>query len=229
MDRGHFLGDLLTTLFERRADAVEAAGDAELSELCHALISERGEVSGLKLAQAILGRYRTLDEAGRLAFFGMLAEDLDLDPEAVAEAAATYGEARDRASLAEVAEPRRQELLRRLNQAPGGTAELVRMRVDLLGVAKARPELRRVDLDFEHLFRSWFNRGFLVMRRVDWDSPARLLEKIISYEAVHALARAILAQPENDRAYERLYLGYQELGMNQELAALRRATAPFHN
>jgi malonyl-CoA decarboxylase len=190
MDRGLFLGDLLTTLFERRGGRPRAAPAAEMEARCHALMSERGEVSGLRLAQEILAGYRLLDDAGRLGFFRMLADAFDLDADAVADAARTYSEARDAASLArltDASEPARQELLRRLNQAPGGTAELVRMRVDLLALARDHPDLARADQDFAHLFRSWFNRGFLVLRHVDWDSPARLLEKIISYEAVHAI------------------------------------------
>ncbi len=85
------------------------------------------------------------------------------------------------------AEPRRQELLRRLNLAPGGTERLVRMREDLLRMLEDTPQLTRIDVDFEHLFSSWFNRGFLVLRRIDWSTPADILEKIIRYEAVHAI------------------------------------------
>jgi malonyl-CoA decarboxylase len=87
----------------------------------------------------------------------------------------------------QAAEPPRQELLRRLNQAAGGTADLVAMRVALMRAAKDDPGLARVDLDFRHLFASWFNRGFLVLRRIDWDSPAALLERLIAYEAVHEI------------------------------------------
>jgi malonyl-CoA decarboxylase len=191
MNRTGYLGDLLATLFERRVGLVRATGDRPMGELCRALLSGQGEVSGMRLAQEILARYRTLDAAGRQDFFRMLAEEMDLDPEAVAEAAAAYGTSRDRAGLArlvDAAEPQRQELLRRLNQAPGATAELVHMRRDLL---RLLPEgdagLARADLDFAHLFGSWFNRGFLVLRRISWESPAKILEKIIEYEAVHAI------------------------------------------
>jgi malonyl-CoA decarboxylase len=84
-------------------------------------------------------------------------------------------------------EPRRQELFRRLNLAPGGTAALVRMREQLLDVLPRRDDLKSLDDDFVHLFSSWFNRGFLVLRRIDWSTPAIVLEKIIRYEAVHAI------------------------------------------
>src|SRR4029077_9029771 len=84
-------------------------------------------------------------------------------------------------------EPRRHELFRRLNRAPGGTAALVAMRADLRQLVKQTPCLAIVDRDFLHLFGSWFNRGFLVLRRIDWSSPAALLDKIIRYEAVHEI------------------------------------------
>jgi malonyl-CoA decarboxylase len=86
-----------------------------------------------------------------------------------------------------VVEPPRQELLRRLNRAPSGTAALVAMRGDLLGLLKERPHLKAVDADFRHLLYSWFNRGFLRLERIDWRSPAQVLEKLIAYEAVHEI------------------------------------------
>ena len=77
--------------------------------------------------------------------------------------------------------------MRRLNHAPGGTLALVRMREDMIDAADANPPLAALDGDFVHLFASWFNRGFLVLRRIDWNTPANILEKIIRYEAVHAI------------------------------------------
>lgn len=190
MGRSWALGDLLSTLFERRAPTGAASGDAPLPDLCRALMSGRGEVSGMKLAAAALSRWRAADAAERLAFFRFLADEMDLDPAALGEAARTYEGSRDTAhltALLKAAEPPRQELLRRLNQAPGGTADLVAMRVALMKAAEEEPGLGRVDLDFRHLFASWFNRGFLVLRRIDWDSPAALLERLIAYEAVHEI------------------------------------------
>ncbi|MEE3100277.1 MAG: malonyl-CoA decarboxylase, partial [Pseudomonadota bacterium] len=108
--------------------------------------------------------------------------DADADARALAEAAAA-AEAR----LARAAEPRRQELLRALNLCPGGTIALVRMREDLLAALRKDRALAAVDLDFAHLFRSWFNRGFLVLREIDWNTPAAILEKIVAYEAVHEI------------------------------------------
>ncbi|MDX1822074.1 MAG: malonyl-CoA decarboxylase [Paracoccaceae bacterium] len=184
------LGDLLGTLFERGRSGDVAASGKPLPELCRALLTGQGEVSGMKRAAEVLMRYRRADAAEKAAFFRFLADEMDLDPGAVAAAAQAYAEAPDAGTMGALlaaAEPPRQELLRRLNQAPGGTADLVAMRVDLMAAAKAEPDLGRVDLDFRHLFASWFNRGFLVLRRIGWESPANILEKIIAYEAVHEI------------------------------------------
>ena len=91
------------------------------------------------------------------------------------------------ARLFQAVEPRRQALLRALNLCPGGTIALVRMREDLLAATKADPSLAPLDVDFAHLFASWFNRGFLVLREIDWNTPAAILEKIVAYEAVHEI------------------------------------------
>ncbi|MEO1293158.1 MAG: malonyl-CoA decarboxylase [Pseudomonadota bacterium] len=91
------------------------------------------------------------------------------------------------ADLVATTEARRQELLRRLNFAPGGTEALVRMRSALLSAVKDNENFKRVDADFQHLLASWFNRGFLVLRPIDWNTPAQILEKIIEYEAVHEI------------------------------------------
>ena len=190
MTRTGFLGDLLAQLIERRMVPFRVSGDKPLEGLCRELLSGQGEVSAMRLAREILARYARLDAPARRAFFETLAERFDIDPAEVTAAAAAYAETRDAATLDRVvhaAEPRRQELFRRLNHPPGATAELVRMRRDLLAVMADAPGLGRVDLDFAHLFASWFNRGFLVLRQITWESPARLLEKIIGYEAVHEI------------------------------------------
>ena len=90
-------------------------------------------------------------------------------------------------ALHAASEPRRQALFRRLNFAPGGTEALVRLRAELLTLLPEHPDLKPVDADFVHLFSSWFNRGFLVLSRIDWHTPAAILEKLIRYEAVHAI------------------------------------------
>ncbi|MBE3638183.1 malonyl-CoA decarboxylase [Mangrovicoccus algicola] len=185
------LADLLSTVFERRGRGPAAKPDGRsLPELAAALMGASAETEGLSLARQILDRYEFLDEAGRAAFFAHLAGQMDIDPQAVRASLDAYEDGRGagayRAFLA-AAEPPRQELIRRLNQVPGATHRLVEMRADLLRLARKRPELGALDQDLRHLFRSWFNRGFLVSRPITWDSPASVLEKIIAYEAVHAI------------------------------------------
>jgi malonyl-CoA decarboxylase len=159
----------------------------DLHELAAALLTGRGEASGVAIADAILARYQELDTEGRRAFLGFLAT-MQPDAEALAAAAKSYLEKPDPAAISTLrlaAESPRQEFFRRLNLAPGATAQIVAMRRDLLGFAD--PALVAVDRDLMHLLASWFNRGFLVLRRIDWHTPAAILEKIIEYEAVHEI------------------------------------------
>ena len=185
-----FFSDLLGSLFDSRQLGLGVDDNRPMQKLCNELLSVHGEVTGAKNAHTILNRYRQMGDEGKRAFFHYLANELDVDPAEVVEAAKAYGKQPTRArfkTLMQVSEPRRQELLRRLNKVPGGTAELVQMRVDLLRMMENEPGFDRTDLDFKHMFVAWFNRGFLVMRRISWETPANILEKIIEYEAVHAI------------------------------------------
>lgn len=188
--RFSFFSEMVAGLLERTPFRSQAATEAGLPALCQALVSGRGEVSGKRIAAEILSRYREIGPEERLAFFHSMAKDMDVEPASIIKAAQAYAEApsgRSYQALATAAEPPRQEFLRRLNQAPGATFELVKMRLELLKLLPDHPELGPLDVDFTHLFRSWFNRGFLVLRRIDWHTPANILEKIIQYEAVHAI------------------------------------------
>jgi malonyl-CoA decarboxylase len=161
-----------------------------VADLCHALISQRGEASGAALAREVLLAYGDLDAAGRTAFFQYLADEFRPEADAIARAADAYREEPSTArlvALARAVEAPRQELFRRLNMAPGGTAALVAMREMLLQQMPEHPAWRAIDADLLHLFRSWFNRGFLVLERIDWRTPAVVLEKLIHYETVHAI------------------------------------------
>jgi len=192
-----FFSDLLSSISERgrtllrRVGSSEAKPDgAELIALCEALLSGRGEASGTAMAREVLDRYHTLDDAERLAFFETLTSDFGPDREKLAEAIESWRAQpsdEDASDLHFASEPRRQELIRRLNRAPGGTSELVAMRADLLRLMNGHRDLAALDRDVVHLLSSWFNRGFLVLRRIDWSTPANILEQIIRYEAVHEI------------------------------------------
>lgn len=191
-----FLDNLLSSIAEQGRRLIQKAPQPRppekesMAELCEAILSERGESSGIVRAQVVLELYRTLDKPGRAAFFEMLASRFRSDHARIATAIEAYASAPTDANairLHEAAEPRRQELIRRLNRSPRGTASLVAMREDLIELLKSHPTLAAVDHDFGHLLSSWFNRGFLVLKRIDWNTSAAILEKIIRYEAVHEI------------------------------------------
>ncbi|WP_088279111.1 malonyl-CoA decarboxylase [Ideonella sp. A 288] len=156
---------------------------------CRRLLSERGEANGPTIAAGIVARLDQLPDELRWRFFDSLARDFSPDPKKVLAAALAYSQAPTDAEhlirLTQVAEPPRQELFRRLNRAPGGTAAIVRLRLRLLERLGRHASLAGVEHDLLHLLSSWFNPGFLQMRKVDWNSPAQLLEQIIRHEAVH--------------------------------------------
>ncbi len=187
-----FFSDIISTVFERRyrgAAATDADGRA-VSELAHDLLGSHGEVSGSTLARLILDRYAGMQESEKLAFFKFMTHELEIDADQVIATLQAYQSSPSKASyraFAAASEPKRQELTRRLNQVPGATCQLVAMRKDLLGMLRDHRDLEPLDVDFRHLFSSWFNRGFLVLRPINWASPAEILEKIIAYEAVHAI------------------------------------------
>ena len=176
-------------LFGRRA-GTHADEDEDLQGLCRSLLRTRGEASVVSLARRALDAFARLDAGERDAFFDFLR--CDLGPERAALDAAVDGYRaspgpQTAAALTAAAEPPRQELLRLMNTAPEGTRSLLAMREALLDALPRRPELKLVDDDFVHLLRSWFNRGFLELHRIDWRTPALVLEKIIEYEAVHQI------------------------------------------
>ena len=161
-----------------------------LFSLCDALLAESGEYASMAIAREALQGYQALDERGREQFFDVLARDYSPSPEAVGLTASAYQadpSPDNLARLQESVESARQELFRRLNMAPGGTAALVEMRKELLKNLKTKPQWRVIDSDLLHLLREWFNRGFLRLERIDWRTSALVLEKLSQYEAVHAV------------------------------------------
>ena len=189
-----FFNDMLQTLTDRSRSLLGLPrgplSGADLPVLAEQLLSRRGEASGVALARSIIDTFRTASPQAKRDFLMALAERFGPDPIRLAKAIEAYRQepgVETVTTLAQAAKSRRQELIRRLNLAPGGTAALVRMRAELLGMLGEIAELKAVDADFVHLFSSWFNRGFLVLRPIDWTTPANILEKIIRYEAVHEI------------------------------------------
>lgn len=176
----------------------------DLVALCEGLLAERAEFAGAALARDALVAYQGLDDRCREEFFEVLARAFSPSPEAVGVAADAYRADPSPGNLMrlqDTAEPARQELFRRLNVAPGGTAALVELRRQLLHGLASHPAWRVIEADLLHLLRSWFNRGFLRLERIDWRTSAIVLEKLIQYEAVHAVQgwRDLRRRLESDR------------------------------
>ena len=182
-----FFSNLLQSLRGRRKD---------MRFLCHRLLSERGEASQTAIAQEIISAYQSMKTEQRPAFFEILEREFSPDPTRVRAAALAYERAPSNATLSALSgavEAPRQELIRRINTAPHGTETLVALRAHLLSLSRGDgptrngPDFEALDSDLRHLFRSWFNRGFLKLERISWRTSARILEKLIRYESVHEI------------------------------------------
>jgi len=176
-------------LARRRQNALEAPS-SDLLAKSKQLIHHRGEASGLALACEVVADYQALDSANRHLFFEALADDFSADSDAVLAAAERYKldpSESNLANLSRAAEAPRIKLFRRMNMAPEATPVLVKMRAAMIQELGDLPQLKAVETDLKHQFISWFNRGFLELRVIDWNTPASILERIIQYESVHAI------------------------------------------
>jgi len=177
--------------FFRRSGGAGAEGPVrELAQIFDALLAESGEYASTALAREAVARWHALDEAAREQLFDVLAAEYS-PPEAQLQAAAAAYQADPSSDnlirVQQASESPRRELFDRLNMTPGGTAALVQMRSELLKKIKQHPAWRLLDYDLRRRLRSWFNRGFLRLERIDWRTSALVLEKLIHYEAVHAV------------------------------------------
>ena len=198
-------------LTPRGLSDAKSASLERAKQLAATLLSERGEASGALVARQLHEALGALDASDRYEFQCYVATEFQPDKAALRAAAERYladGTAEAAATLAQAADPPRQELLRRINMAPGGTGALIAMRSEINARLRGEPELKLLDADLRHLFASWFNRGFLELRRIDWQSPAAVLEKLIAYEAVQEI------------------MGWDDL--RRRLAPDRRCFAFFH-
>lgn len=184
--------ELLSSVFERRYRPIskDEMDNRSISTLLDKLIQATGEDSKVLLATQVLDRFELMDDQEKCDFFIHLSTTMDIEPDKIEKALAIFREQPSRKNYQnylDAVDPNRQEIIRRLNQVSGATEKLVNMRADLLKFLPQSDSLSLLDLDFRHLFSSWFNRGFLVLRPINWETPANILEKIIAYEAVHAI------------------------------------------
>ena len=170
--------------------ALSRPAPERLIAACDVLMGRIGDAARVAVAEQALEAYAELNADEKAAFFAHLRDGFNAEPDAIRIAFAAYDSDPTAATLVPLfnaVEPPRQSLLRRLNTAPNATLKLVHMRADLLAAMRKDPSLAPLDADFEHLFASWFNRGFLRIERVDWSTPASVLEKIMGYETVHPM------------------------------------------
>ena len=185
------MGSRLGKLLERIGVAPRPASSDGLLDLAGALLSLRGRASGPSLASAFFDLYEACDMAARQAFLAKLHALYPRDAAAIDLAIARWKETRDESAaqaLNDASESPCLKLINMLNLAPNGTRRLLAMRSDLLTAPRGTAGLKALDAEFQDAFEAWFNAGFLEMRRIGWDSPAAVLEKIIQYEAVHSIA-----------------------------------------
>ena len=170
--------------------ALSRPAPERLIAACDVLMGRIGDAARVAVAEQALEAYAELNADEKAVFFVHLRDGFNAEPDAIRTAFAAYDSDPTAATLVPLfnaVEPPRQSLLRRLNTAPNATLKLVHMRADLLAAMRKDPSLAPLDADFEHLFASWFNRGFLRIERVDWSTPASVLEKIMGYETVHPM------------------------------------------
>ena len=192
--RGGAMRRRLSIGIVRRLRALSGSADTVSGEtteaLCNRLLVRASPAMWLACAAEILRRFTVADDAGKRTFLMLLAERYNADAERLTRAIERYRDDPAPERLAELhaaSEPRRQQLLRRLNEAPDGTALLLAMRGALLEANRAMPGFSALDSDFAHLFAAWFNGGFLELRSLDWSAPGAVLARLMHYEAVHPI------------------------------------------
>ena len=192
---------IVTDLFVKRKDSVD-----HLIDLCDELISENGVVSGITIAREIFIVYEKFSLDEKEKFFLIINKKYRPDYSTINKASRDFIDNNNEITLSNLnlaVEGRRQELIRRLNLAPNGTQYLVNMREDLLYFLAKDQKLQTLDKDFRHLFRSWFNPGFLKLVRIQKDTDSDILQKIIKYERVHEIKsiESLYRRLENDRLF----------------------------
>jgi len=158
--------------------------------LCDDLISHKGAAFGITVARDITKLYLVLSLENKLLFFKRINEKYKASFTEVDQAINDYKISPNEKTLANLfksSEGKRRELFRRMNMAPNGTSIIVGLREDLLNILKTNKDLEGLDADLKHLFKAWFNPGFLKLEKITWDTKAAVLEKIIKYERVHQM------------------------------------------
>ena len=196
MIKFNFFNDLINSLFDKpnKKKSFNFFSDKKkilsTKDFIDNVALAKGEVSALGYAEFLMQHCEKLDEKELIIFFKLMRENFDISSLELSQAVDEYkvnSNSENLITLMKFSEPKRREIFRRCNGISRGTIRLVNLRKRLLGILKKNPELKAVDYDLVYLFKNWFNRGFLILRPINWETPAHILEKIIAYEAVHEI------------------------------------------
>ena len=196
MPKMNFFQGLLESLFSKKITKsnfnfiFDKKKITSLENLIKNVADAKGEVSAINHSEELLEFIDRNDDKTLKKFFFILLENYDLDKDLLNDAVKNY-DSKNRTDfyfkITKFSEPKRLEIFRRLNASTRGTIRLVNLRKRLKTITKNFPILKIIDHDLINLFKNWFNRGFLIIRPIDWATPAHILEKIIEYEAVHEI------------------------------------------
>jgi malonyl-CoA decarboxylase len=159
-----------------------------INKAVDSVMSTSGEVSSLVFAEHLLNLIEDLDDNGLKKFLKDLLKNYDIDTNVLLKDVKNYSSNKNAENFEKIrisSEPGWIELFRRLNSSSNGTYRLVKLRERIRSLNDE--DLKTFDLRLLKLFKYWFNPSFLVLEKIDWETPANILEKIIEYEAVHEI------------------------------------------
>lgn len=196
MSKFSFFSDLVNTLFDKKnrkknfSFLFEKKQNKSLLEYIENVNDAKGEISALSYSEELLDYLSQCDHKTLVSFFEYLEKDYDLEINSIEEVLKNYNKKKEYnfyKDIKKISVSKRSEIFRRLNSTQHGTINLVKLREKLLDLLDKHPNFRKIDFDLSSLFKDWFNRGFLILKPIDWETPANILEKIIEYEAVHQI------------------------------------------
>ncbi len=196
MTKIKFFQELLNSLFEKPKinKSLNSLFDKNkpltTKEYVENVATAKGEVSALGHAELLISHCEQLNDSELIKFFELLRKNYEVNIDDLLLAIQNYEmkkTSENLVKLMKLSEPLRRDIFKRCNAISRGTIRLVNLRKRLLEFTIKKPELNAVDFDLVYLFKNWFNRGFLILRPINWETPAHILEKIIAYEAVHEI------------------------------------------
>ena len=154
------------------------------------ILKSKGETSALIYSEQLFEKIDKFDNNQLIAFFNSLAIDFDVEKDKLLLAVKDYHKENSEKNyerMISIFSSKRIDLFRKLNFTHNGTIGLVKLRSRLLPLIKNNNLFKKIDVDLSNLLKNWFNRGFLVTNPITWNTSAKILEKIIKYEAVHQI------------------------------------------